>query len=270
MALRRGKCLQFGTCSQADRKVLFEVSADKEFVCTECGHALQPVMSESARFPRWVPIVGAAILVLAGSYWAYEKFSSTETRVGGKTVEFATGPKGKEGEVRVRLNIWVGCVGGLAADGGLDTQPGSIFDQQGLRVSFKIIDDWTEGAMALATRNVDVMLTTTDVWAKDYAKFKASGFAAKSFLMVDWSHGADGVIGRDGIRRIEDLADKSIAYAPYTPSHFLIWNGLKNSGLTRTQRDAIMAKAIHTKDGIEPATCSHRARWMRQLLGIQI
>src|ERR1700687_4654323 len=45
--------------------------------------------------------------------------------------------------VRVRVNIWVGCVGGLVANGGLDTVPGSIYADKGLKVSFKIIDDWT-------------------------------------------------------------------------------------------------------------------------------
>ena len=63
----------------------------------------------------------------------------------------------------MRVNIWVGCVGGLVANGGLDTAPDSIYGKKGLKVSFKIIDDWTEGAAALATDNVDVMLTTADV-----------------------------------------------------------------------------------------------------------
>src|SRR5918911_1470527 len=53
--------------------------------------------------------------------------------------------------VRVRVNIWVGCAAGLVANGGLDTASGSIFDKKGLKVTFKIIDDWTEGAAALAT-----------------------------------------------------------------------------------------------------------------------
>ncbi len=156
--------------------------------------------------------------------------------------------------VRVRVNIWVGCAAGLVANGGLETLPDSIFDKQGLKVSFKIIDDWTEGAAALATDNVDVMLTTADVWAKDYAQFRDKGLNAHAFLMVDWSRGADGVIGKQGINSIEDLGGKSIAFAPYTPSHFLLWNGLKESGLSTDQRNEIFAKAIHTKDGIEPAT----------------
>jgi NitT/TauT family transport system substrate-binding protein len=159
-----------------------------------------------------------------------------------------------DAEVRVRVNVWVGCVGGLVANGGLDTQPDSIYGKKGLKVSFKIIDDWTEGAAALATNNVDVMLTTADVYAKDYAQFKEKGFGSHAFLMVDWSRGADGVIGKQGINSIEDLAGKTIAFAPYTPSHFLLWNGLKASGLSTDQRNEIFNKAVHTKDGIEPAT----------------
>lgn len=157
-------------------------------------------------------------------------------------------------QVRVRVNIWVGCVGGLVANGGLDTAAGSIYDKKGLKVSFKIIDDWTEGATALATDNVDVMLTTADVWAKDYAQFRDKGLNARAVFMVDWSRGADGVIGKQGIQSIENLAGKKIAFAPYTPSHFLLYNGLKSSGLTTEQRNDIFTNAVHTKDGIEPAT----------------
>ena len=157
-------------------------------------------------------------------------------------------------DVRVRVNIWVGCVGGLVANGGLDTATESIYANKGLKVSFKIIDDWTEGSAALATNNVDVMLTTVDVWAKDFAQFQEKGVGAHAVFMVDWSRGADGVIGKQGINSIEGLAGKTVAFAPYTPSHFLLWNGIKGSGLTADQSNEIFSKAVHTKDGIEPAT----------------
>jgi len=155
--------------------------------------------------------------------------------------------------IRVRLNVWVGCAAGLVANGGLETASDSIFDKKGLKVSFKIIDDWTDGATALATNNVDVMLTTADVYAKDYGQFQERGFGSHAFLMVDWSRGADGVIGKQGINSIEDLAGKTVAFAPFTPSHFLLYNGLKASGLSTEQRNEIFNKAVHTKDGIEPA-----------------
>ena len=190
-----------------------------------------------------------------------EKWTGKKSAGSGGEVVDATKPlvlpvssSDSDAEVRVRVNIWVGCAGGLVANGGLDTAPDSIFGKKGLKVSFKIIDDWTEGAAALATNNVDVMLTTVDVYAKDYAQFKEKGFGSHAFLIVDWSRGADGVIGKQGINSIEDLAGKSIAFAPYTPSHFLLWNGLKTSGLSSSQRNEIFNKAIHTKDGIEPAT----------------
>src|SRR5579871_5709503 len=168
------------------------------------------------------------------------------------TQPLATGKDSND--VRVRVNIWVGCVAGLVANGGLDTVPGSIYADKNLKVSFKIIDDWTEGAAALATNNVDIMLTTADVWAKDFGQFQDKGVGAHAIYMVDWSRGADGVIGRQGINSIEDLAGKTVAFAQYTPSHFLLWNGLKESGLSTEQRNEIFNKAIHTKDGIEPAT----------------
>src|SRR5260370_11259988 len=156
-------------------------------------------------------------------------------------------------EIRVRVNVWVGCAGGLVANGGLETAPDSIFASKGLKVSFKIIDDWTEGASALATDNVDIMLTTLDVYAKDYGQFQEKGFGSHAFFMVDWSRGADGVIGKQGINSIEDLAGKSVAFAPYTPSHFLLWNGLKASGLSTEQRNELFKNTVHNKDRIEPA-----------------
>jgi outer membrane protein OmpA-like peptidoglycan-associated protein/ABC-type taurine transport system substrate-binding protein len=171
-----------------------------------------------------------------------------------KPLALPTASTTQANEVRVRVNIWVGCAAGLVANGGLDTAPDSIYDKKGLKVSFKIIDDWTEGSAALATNNVDMMLTTADVWAKDFGQFQEKGFGAHAFYMVDWSRGADGLIGKQGINSIEDLAGQVVAFAPYTPSHFLLWNGLKGSGLSTQQQTEIFAKAVHTKDGIEPAT----------------
>src|SRR4029077_1226065 len=86
-----------------------------------------------------------------------------------------------DAEVRVRVNVWVGCVGGLVANGGVHTPPGSIYGKKRLKVLVQIIDDWREGSAALATDNVDVMLTTADVYAKDYAQFKEKGFGSHAF-----------------------------------------------------------------------------------------
>ncbi len=216
----------------------------------------------------WILIFLIGVALVVYSLIKYEVFDlgkwtgsrPASSGRGGETVDPAkplplpASGSSETAEVRVRVNIWVGCAAGLVANGGLDTASGSIFANKGLKVSFKIIDDWTDGAAALATNNVDVMLTTADVWAKDDAQFRGKNVGAHAFFMVDWSRGADGVIGRQGINSIEDLAGKTTAFAPYTPSHFLLWNGLKSSGLSTEQRNEIFSKAVHTKDGIEPAT----------------
>src|SRR6059036_1409636 len=209
-------------------------------------------------------LIGAALVgyslnkygVIDLGKWGGSKSASGggETVDASKPLLIPASSSSDDAEVRVRVNVWVGCVGGLVANGGLDTVPESIYGNKGLKVSFKIIDDWTEGATALATNNVDVMLTTADVWAKDFAQFQEKGVGAHAVYMVDWSRGADGVIGKQGINSIEDLSGKTVAFAPYTPSHFLLWNGIKGSGLSVDQRNEIFSKAVHTKDGIEPAT----------------
>src|SRR5258708_9685937 len=67
-------------------------------------------------------------------------------------------------DVRVRVNIWVGCVGGLVANGGLDTATESIYAAKGLKVSFKIIEHWTQSAAPPAPNNCAGMPTTPDTW----------------------------------------------------------------------------------------------------------
>src|SRR5947209_6261994 len=194
--------------------------------------------------------------VIDGSKFGGSKSSSSGEKVDtSKPLELPVSSTSDDNaEVRIRVNVWVGCVGGLVANGGLETAPDSIFAKKGLKVSFKIIDDWTEGASALATNNVDVMLTTLDVYAKDYGQFQEKGFGSHAFLMVDWSRGADGVIGQQGINSIEDLGGKTVDFPPYTASHFPPWNGLKASGLGTDQKNEIFKNAVQTKDGIEPAT----------------
>jgi NitT/TauT family transport system substrate-binding protein len=212
----------------------------------------------------WIFIFLIGLVLVGYGLWRYgylDKLTGKGSSGGGEKIDtkqplpqpVSSGSNDDNAVIRVRINVWVGCAAGLVANGGLETAPDSIFAQKGLKVSFKIIDDWTEGASALATNNVDIMLTTLDVYAKDYGQFQEKGFGSHAFLMVDWSRGADGVIGKQGINSIEDLAGKSVAFAPYTPSHFLLWNGLKASGLNTEQRNEIFKNAVHTKDGIEPA-----------------
>ena len=90
----------------------------------------------------WILIFGLGAALVGYSLDKYgvidirSWFGSGAAKTAGKAVD-TTKPIPPSGEketnlVRVRVNIWVGCVGGLVANGGLDTAPGSVYDKKGI------------------------------------------------------------------------------------------------------------------------------------------
>ena len=47
MPVRQGKCIDFGACALADKRELIQIPDGAEFVCPECGRALQEVRGKS-------------------------------------------------------------------------------------------------------------------------------------------------------------------------------------------------------------------------------
>jgi hypothetical protein len=73
MAVRRGKCIQFGVCSRADNKEVIEVEPGQEFLCPDpCGKPLQEI-ADRVDGRRNALILGVALLVIVGcaggGYW---------------------------------------------------------------------------------------------------------------------------------------------------------------------------------------------------------
>lgn len=212
---------------------------------------------------RVLMFLAGAALVVCGLGWYglidLSRFGLPRPAPGTRPAE-APGPAAPAGaaaartnHVRVRLHTRAGCAAGLVANGGLETEQGSAFDKNGLKVSFKVGDDWTEGAPALDGGETDVLLTTADAWAKDRSQLLDKGSNGRAFFLVDWSRGADGIVGGNEVNRMEDLAGRVVSFAPYSPSHFLLWNGLRSSGLSAAQQDAVFMRALRTKDGTETA-----------------
>ena len=210
----------------------------------------------------WILIflIGVALVAYSlNSYGVFNIGSWLSKKDAAKTAVDPSKPLPTSGDketnqVRVRVNIWVGCVGVWSLTVASIRRPAPSTPTRVSRSPSKLSTIGRKEQRACASNNVEARPATSDVWAKDYAQLQEKGFNARAVFMVDWSRGADGAIGRQGINSIEDLAGKTVAYAPYTPSHFLLWNGLKSSGLSTEQRNEIFTKAVHTKDGIEPAT----------------
>ena len=69
MAVRRGKCTNFGNCVNADSRKLIDVPDGADFVCPECGRQLNPVEERQASSTSPVLIVVVLLVLLGGALW---------------------------------------------------------------------------------------------------------------------------------------------------------------------------------------------------------
>lgn len=69
MAIRQGRCTNFGNCGAADRKQVLQIADGADFVCPECGHPLTDMARPaSGGFPLGIVAVLLILLVLGGGF----------------------------------------------------------------------------------------------------------------------------------------------------------------------------------------------------------
>lgn len=97
-----------------------------------------------------------------------------------------------------------------------------------LKIEQKILDDSEARHAAFQSGTVDIMISSLDVFAQEYAQ----GIKGQILLITDESCGSDGMVVSDKINTAFDLKGKNIAFARATPSQFLLYKVLQESGLT--------------------------------------
>ncbi|MCX8997229.1 ABC transporter substrate-binding protein [Rhizobiaceae bacterium BDR2-2] len=134
----------------------------------------------------------------------------------------ATGAARAETAVSIGISGWTGFAPlTLAKEAG-------IFKKNGLDVDIKKVPQASRH-LALASGDIQCAATTVETWVV----WNANGVAATQIFQMDKSHGADGMVVRPDVEKIEDLKGKTVAAsAPGTsPYFFLAWI-LKKNGLT--------------------------------------
>jgi ABC-type nitrate/sulfonate/bicarbonate transport system substrate-binding protein len=138
------------------------------------------------------------------------------------------GPEGRE----FPINVWIGWLPIVAANGGFSPNPDSIFTKKyGFKLNLKLIDDPVVARDAFAAGDSHVLWGTLDMmvlFAPDLMKDSRS--APRIFQQVDWSSGGDGIVVRGAIASVADLKGKTIVYALNSPSQYFINNLLLNAG----------------------------------------
>jgi NitT/TauT family transport system substrate-binding protein len=125
--------------------------------------------------------------------------------------------------VKVGVVTWGGYAGGQYFNEGFKANTESRFYKDyGMKVDFKVLDDFEASRAAFKNGDVDLLWCTVDALPTEMASLEA--FDPRVVFQADWSRGGDAVVVRRGITSVSDLKGKKVAVAELTPSHsFLLW-----------------------------------------------
>src|SRR5262245_54537642 len=158
----------------------------------------------------------------------------------------------KDNVVPIEISEYAGYAGLIAANGGLDPTENSLFfKNHGFKVKLTISEDetWSE----LNEGKIAASVTTVDVLAAYGRQLHAMVPA-----QIGFSRGADGVVVRNDIKRINQLKGKTIASAQFTEVDFLIRYLAQEAGLQINALGSLDAtpnpdrvNVVYTADGFE-------------------
>lgn len=131
----------------------------------------------------------------------------------------------KDNTVDLELSEYAGYSGLIVANGGLEPSENShFFRKHGFKVRIKLSEE--ESWSALNAGRIAASATTTDVLAIHCRNFQVTVPA-----QIGFSRGADGIIVRKDIRRINDLKGKVLVTSQFTESDFFIRTLAQEAGL---------------------------------------
>lgn len=151
------------------------------------------------------------------------KFSDTQFSV--PRLDPAAPYQPKDGIVDIELSEYPGYAGLIVANGGLEPNDQSVFAKKhGFKVRIKLSEE--ESWSALNAGRMAASATTVDVLAV-YGK----QFQVTVPVQIGFSRGADGLVVRKEVRKVNDLKGKVLAASQFTEADFFIRYLAQESGL---------------------------------------
>ena len=122
----------------------------------------------------------------------------------------------KDNIVDIELSEYAGYSGIIVANGGLEPNDNSIFAKKhGIKLRIKLSEE--ESWSALNAGKMAASATTVDVLAVYGRQFNVT-----VPVQISFSRGADGVVVKNSIKRVNDLKGKVLASAQFTEADFFI------------------------------------------------
>lgn len=167
--------------------------------------------------------------------------SSTNPDEDGNVINTA---KTEADTINLSLDEWIGWKSIIDSNGGLTTQPGSIYDQLGIKVNISIINDATQSSSALISKDIDAAGYTINRTAFLQDKFKNAGLEVVMPYVTNFSNGGDGIIAKSTINTTEDLVGAKIGVPQFSEAHTLVVWFVNNSDLTQEEKHEIINNLI--------------------------
>jgi outer membrane protein OmpA-like peptidoglycan-associated protein len=146
--------------------------------------------------------------------------------------------------INLSLDEWVGWDSIIIANGGLETQSGSIFDKLGIKVNISVINDATQSSNALIKGDLQGAGYTINRTAFLSRKFTDSGVNVVMPYITNYSNGGDGIIATNDFQTVESLVNAKIGVPQFSEAHSLIVWFVNQSDLTQKQKDTIIDNLI--------------------------
>ncbi|MEO1628073.1 MAG: ABC transporter substrate-binding protein, partial [Bacteroidota bacterium] len=216
------------------------------------------------------------VAIVAGVFFAGRYFLQ-QTDMGQDLVEQADSPSNgdnvnsspsngssgakDDGVVRIGVVTWGGYAGGQYFNEGFEASEKSrYFKDYGMKVEFKILDDFEASRAAWKNDEVNLLWATIDAFPTEAGAL--AQYDPVVVFQADWSRGGDAVVVRRGINKVSDLRGKKIAVAEMTPSHsFLIWL-LQAGGLTTDDVEILpQANAIDAAQAFKSRAADAAVVW---------
>lgn len=146
--------------------------------------------------------------------------------------------------INLSLDEWIGWKSVIDANGGLTTQPGSIYDKLGIKVNINIINSATQSSNALINGDLDAAGYTINRTAFLSNKFKTANFDVVMPYITNFSNGGDGIIANSGIKSVKDFIGANIGVPQFSEAHTLVVWLVNQSDLTQDEKNDIINNLV--------------------------
>lgn len=146
--------------------------------------------------------------------------------------------------INISLDEWIGWKEIIDSNGGLTTQPGSIYDKLGINVNISIINDATQSSNALISGSLDAAGYTVNRTAFLSNKFSEADVDVVMPYITNFSNGGDGIIAKSSITSVTDLVNAKIGVPQFSEAHSLVVWFVNQSDLTEEEKQQIINNLI--------------------------